>query len=210
MGQVREDKKRETRQRISDVATALFFERGFDAVTVEEIAAAAKVSKMTIFNYFARKEELLLDREDDLRLLPFRQALRARAPGQSPADALRAHLAVMQEGAASVYRVDRRTLDWWRVVQASPALKARLRELADEAAQALALELGGPEPSGRARLAGGIVALTAYTAWQEAIRLAGQGASLQQANAAFLATMEQGLAALARVEPAGQAAPDPR
>ncbi len=87
MGELRESKKRETRQRISDVATALFFARGFEEVTLDEIALAAKVSKMTVFNYFARKEELILDREDDLKLLPFRQALRKRPKDQSPVDA---------------------------------------------------------------------------------------------------------------------------
>ena len=93
MGELRESKKRETRQRISDVATRLFFARGFDAVTLDEIAAAAKVSKMTVLNYFARKEELLLDREDDLKLAAFRHALRARPKGQPPVDALRARVA---------------------------------------------------------------------------------------------------------------------
>ncbi len=97
MGQRRESKKQETRQRISDVATELFFARGFEAVTVDEIAIAAKVSKMTVFNYVARKEELLLDREDDLKLLPFEHALRMRPQGQSPVEALRA---LVQEIAA--------------------------------------------------------------------------------------------------------------
>ncbi|WP_036169418.1 TetR/AcrR family transcriptional regulator [Massilia sp. 9096] len=205
MGQVREEKKRETRQRISDVATALFFERGFDAVTVEEIADAAKVSKMTIFNYFARKEELILDREDDLTLLPLRQALRGRAQGQSAADVLRACVRALTETQPVIYHVDRHTLDWWRIVQASPALKARMRELAEEAAAGLAVELGGPEPDGRARLAGGIVALSVRTAWEEAIRQVASGASAQAADAAFMATIEQGLAALAQLDLSGQA-----
>ena len=74
MGERRETKKRETRERISDVATTMFLERGFEAVTLDEIAVTAKVSKMTVFNYFARKEELMLDREDELLLIPFRAA----------------------------------------------------------------------------------------------------------------------------------------
>src|SRR6187551_1438780 len=90
MGELRESKKRETRQRLSDIATGLFHARGFDAVTLDEIATAAQVSKMTVFNYFARKEDLMLDRQDDLRLVFFCEAIRARPKGQSPIAALRA------------------------------------------------------------------------------------------------------------------------
>ena len=122
MGELRESKKRETRQRISDVATELFFERGFDAVTLDEIALAAKVSKMTVFNYFARKEELMLDREDDLKLLPFRQALRDRPKGQAPVDALRALVVKLCDQKHPLSHIDRQTVGWWRVIAASPAL----------------------------------------------------------------------------------------
>ncbi|HEX4348486.1 MAG TPA: helix-turn-helix domain-containing protein [Vicinamibacterales bacterium] len=195
MGELRESKKRKTRQRISDVATALFFARGFDAVTLDEIALAAKVSKMTVFNYFARKEELILDREDDLRLLPFRRALRERPKNQSPIDALRALVAEMSDQEHPLFHVDSLTVDWWRVVAASPALKARLRELADEAAEGLAIELAGPTPSGLARLTAGMIVLTLRTAREEAIRLVERGASAKKANAAFLALMERGLSA---------------
>ncbi|MBP2048736.1 AcrR family transcriptional regulator [Streptomyces griseochromogenes] len=59
---LRERKKRQTRQRISDVATVRFVERGFDKVTVTEVARAAGVSAMTVFNYFPRKQDLFLDR----------------------------------------------------------------------------------------------------------------------------------------------------
>src|SRR6478736_4207449 len=81
MGELRESKKRETRQRISDIATSLFHARGFDAVTVEEIAAAANVSKVTVFNYFARKEDLLFDREDEVLPL-LHTAMAERAKGE--------------------------------------------------------------------------------------------------------------------------------
>ena len=56
---LRERKKAETSRRIWRVAMSLFTERGFDAVSTAEIAAAADVSKMTLFNYFRTKEELL-------------------------------------------------------------------------------------------------------------------------------------------------------
>jgi AcrR family transcriptional regulator len=55
----RERKKREARRRIYDAAFALFLEKGFDATTVEEIAARADVAKGTVFNYFPRKTSLL-------------------------------------------------------------------------------------------------------------------------------------------------------
>src|SRR5262245_49663322 len=64
---LRERKKALTRQAISDVATRLFMERGFEAVTVAEVAEAAGVSIKTVFNYFGSKEELFLDREAEVR-----------------------------------------------------------------------------------------------------------------------------------------------
>lgn len=60
---LRERKKRLTRQRISDTATAMFLERGFDQVTVAEVARACDVSEKTVFNYFPTKESLVLDQE---------------------------------------------------------------------------------------------------------------------------------------------------
>ena len=66
---LRERKKRATHQAISNVATGLFLERGFDEVTVAEIAEAANVAKMTVFNYFPRKEDLFFDREEEGRVL---------------------------------------------------------------------------------------------------------------------------------------------
>ncbi len=59
---LRERKKRQVRQRISDVATAMFLVHGFDDVTVAQIAAAAEVSEQTVFNYFATKESMFFDR----------------------------------------------------------------------------------------------------------------------------------------------------
>lgn len=199
MGELRESKKQATRERISDVATALFHERGFDAVTIEEIAQAAKVSKMTVTNYFARKEELMLDREDDLKLVPLRAALRERPRGQSLVDTVRAHLRGQHEQRKAIARIDHQTVAWWRVVTASAALRSRLRELADEAAEGLAIELAGPEPDGRARLLGALIVLTVRTAREEAIRLAASGASAKKVSAAFLAQMEVGLAAVQAV-----------
>src|SRR3954452_17522513 len=84
---LRARKKARTRQEITDVATRLFADRGFEEVTLSEIAAAAEVSIKTIFNHFGSKEELYFDRADELR-----DALLAtiveRAAGTTVLDAL--------------------------------------------------------------------------------------------------------------------------
>ncbi len=61
---LRDRKKRRLRQRISNVATALFLAEGFDAVSVSRIAAACEVSEQTVFNYFPTKELMFFDRTD--------------------------------------------------------------------------------------------------------------------------------------------------
>jgi AcrR family transcriptional regulator len=59
---LRERKKRLMRQQLSDTATRMFLDRGFDAVRVAEVAEACGVSEKTVFNYFPTKESLVLDR----------------------------------------------------------------------------------------------------------------------------------------------------
>jgi len=201
MGERRENKKRETRERISDVATRMFIARGFDAVTLDEVAAAAKVSKMTVFNYFARKEDLMLDRQDDLLLLPFREALRARPKGQAPIDALRRHLDALREEKHPFARIHPRSVDWWRVVAASPSLKARLHELGEEAADGLALEIARGKPDGIARLVAGMIVLTMRTAREEASRVLDRGGSAKKASETFLALVELGFTAIDAIAP---------
>src|SRR5436190_4406834 len=85
---LRESKKLEMRREIADAAMRLFVQRGFDHVTVSEVAAAARVSEKTVFNYFPTKEDLFFDE------LPERQAaviaaIRNRATGESIVAALR-------------------------------------------------------------------------------------------------------------------------
>ena len=194
MAELRERKKREARQRISDAATALFIARGFDDVTLDEVAVAACVSKMTVFNYFARKEDLMLDRDDDARLVLFRDALRDRPPSEPPVDALRRVVDALRGKRHPLGRMDRKTVRWWRVVAASPSLQARLHELADEAAAGIAHELAGPSPDGVTRLAAGLIVLTVRTARAEAVATVERGGSATTANATFLALVERGFA----------------
>lgn len=84
---LRERKKQQTRQLISDIATGLFLDRGFDRVTVAEIAEAAEVSVNTVYNYFPSKEDLFFDREPEI-IERTSTLVRERRPGQSAAAAL--------------------------------------------------------------------------------------------------------------------------
>ena len=83
---LRERKKRLMRQLISDTATAMFLEDGFDAVKVSEVAAACEVSEKTVYNYFPTKESLILDREEAMTA-DIRHALGPGGARMSPIDA---------------------------------------------------------------------------------------------------------------------------
>jgi AcrR family transcriptional regulator len=84
---LRERKKRLTRQLLSDTATSLFLEKGFDGFRVTEVAEACGVSEKTVYNYFPTKESLILDREEDLAV-SIRAALGPDGSGKSPVDAI--------------------------------------------------------------------------------------------------------------------------
>ena len=87
---LRERKKALTRQRLSDTATQMFLERGFDDVRVTEVAAACDVSEKTVYNYFPTKESLVLDRWESTA-----KALRAGLAdtGKHPVEAVQSILA---------------------------------------------------------------------------------------------------------------------
>ncbi|NUW33149.1 TetR family transcriptional regulator [Nonomuraea sp. SMC257] len=135
---LRERKKRQTRQRISEVATGLFVERGFDHVTIAEVAEAAEVSVNTVYNYFASKEDLVLPPEE---ASPQRLAdmVRARPAGQPAVRAVLEHLR------DEVRRRERRlglTEGFGRVLEmmrATPTLMARLETLGQEMIDVLAV-----------------------------------------------------------------------
>jgi AcrR family transcriptional regulator len=85
---LRERRKQETRRAISDVATELFAERGFDEVTISEVAEAAGVAKMTVTNYFPRKEDLVFDRAEHV-VWHLAEVITSRAPGEGWLAAIR-------------------------------------------------------------------------------------------------------------------------
>jgi AcrR family transcriptional regulator len=85
---LREVKKLRTRREIADRAMQLFAQRGFDRVTVAEVAAAADVSEKTVYNYFPTKEDLFFD-EVPAREAALVAAVRGRRDGESILAALR-------------------------------------------------------------------------------------------------------------------------
>jgi len=126
-----------TRARISEVATRLFLERGFDTVTVAEVAREAGVSSVTVFNHFPRKEDLLLDRgADAVELL--RSAVRDRAPGVDVLASLREMTLGLVDARHALSGVKDGSVPFFRTVAASPALVARVREIAADLERTLA------------------------------------------------------------------------
>src|SRR3954449_4428781 len=85
---LRDRKKRRTREAISDTATQLFIEHGFEEVTLAQIADAAEVSVKTIFNHFGSKEDLYFDRAGEM-LEGLRTTIVDRPAGMTTLEALR-------------------------------------------------------------------------------------------------------------------------
>jgi AcrR family transcriptional regulator len=131
---LRERRKQETRQAISDIATRMFVARGFDEVTIAQVADAAGVAKMTVTNYFPRKEDLVFDRAEAV-IRHLADVIAARAPGESMLAAIR------RDHAAAVARSDvtigLSSPDFARMILSSPALIGRVREMLDQRERAL-------------------------------------------------------------------------
>jgi AcrR family transcriptional regulator len=147
---LRERKKLRTAEHISDTAVALFLRDGFDRVAVADVAAAAEVSKKTVFNYFPTKEDLVFHPLRDHVDEPAR-VVRSRQPGETAVGALRRHfLAGLAAGDPNTGLADYpEFLAFQRMVMGAPSLKLRLMEQwirsEDSLAEALAEALPGQE-----------------------------------------------------------------
>jgi AcrR family transcriptional regulator len=160
---LRERKKRLTRQHLSDTATAMFLDRGFDAVRVADIAAACGVSEKTVFNYFPVKEALVLDRlEATVAALRTDLADPALTPVQAALRILDRELRAMTgwlstEGDPAARRQGIRRFG--DLIRATPALRAYQADMMDQfasvATEILAARAGmtpaDPEPQITAR-----------------------------------------------------------
>jgi AcrR family transcriptional regulator len=191
----RSRKRLATRQGISDAATRLFLERGFDHVTVDEIAAAADVGRMTVFNHFPRKEEMFFDRDEEGREI-VRAALRQRDPRVGPIEALRllAHRLVADQSPFLEFSaMGQRFI---ATIECSETLKARARAIRDELAHvvtvALAESVGRESTDPSADLAAGLLLATWTVAFIQGHRTFRQSRDTEEAKAAFLAIVDQG------------------
>ena len=188
-------KRLATRQGISDAATRLFIERGFDHVTVDEIAAAADVGRMTVFNHFPRKEDMFFDRDEEGREM-LREALRQRDPRVAPIETLRllAHRLIAEQSPAVEFSA--RSQGFIETIEASETLKARARAIRDELAQVVTVALSegaGREPADPdARLAAGLLLATWTAAFLQAHRTFRQTRDTEEARAAFLTVVDKG------------------
>ena len=192
---LRSRKRLATRQGISNAATRLFLEHGFDQVTVDEIAAAAGVGRMTVFNHFPRKEDMFFDREEEAREI-VREALRQRDARVAPVEALRllAHRLVMEQ--SPLLRFNTASRAYVQAIDGSESLKARARAIRDELARVVAVSLsecvGRPATDRVAQLAAGLLLATWGVALVQAHQTFRQSRSAEKAKAAFLAIVNQG------------------
>jgi AcrR family transcriptional regulator len=149
---LREAKKLATRQQIAGVAMRLFVTRGFDRVTVAEVAAEAGVSEKTVFNYFPTKEDLFFDEVPD-RLRALTDAIRDRADGETILSSLR-RMQLAQVGRLTSPGF----VHFARIIEESPALQAKEVDVMARFAQVLTEALRGEGISERdARLAAGML-----------------------------------------------------
>ncbi|WP_242909823.1 TetR/AcrR family transcriptional regulator [Actinomadura terrae] len=209
---LRERKKRQTRRRISDIATGLFLTSGFDNVTIADVARAAEVSVNTVFNYFRTKEDLFFDRQGD-HLEQLTRDLRDRRPGEGVVALFRRHFLEGLDARSYRTAFHEGSDVWTRTVRASPALMARQREILQEAqdhiAALLAEETGaGPDDITPAAAAAMILAAQSTLIEQIAARKSA-GETLEEMRADVYAAaarvfdlLEHGLGDYAAAPPA--------
>ncbi|MFE7568562.1 TetR/AcrR family transcriptional regulator [Streptomyces sp. NPDC057539] len=141
---LRERKKQQRYREISDAAIRLFLAKDFDRVSVAEVAAAAEISKPTLFRYFPTKEDLVLhrfaDHEDEAA-----RVVAGRPDGVRPLDALRLHFLAgldRRDPVTGLNDADE-VLAYHRLLYGTPSLVARLYGFQRRSEAALAGTLGG-------------------------------------------------------------------
>ncbi len=141
---LRERKKARTRRHIADTAARLFAERGYEQVAVSDVAREAEVAEQTVYNYFGNKEQLVTDRDEQIkdRLC---ELIRDRAPGTTPAAAVREFVLGAVAGIRDIPATQ------WRgelgyLAAISPTVHRLALELTARQAEALAEVIGATSP----------------------------------------------------------------
>jgi AcrR family transcriptional regulator len=141
---LRELKKARLRRHIAGTAARLFAERGYEHVAVSDVARAAEVAEQTVYNYFASKEQLVTDRDQEIqdRLVDL---IRSRPPGVTAASAVRGYVL------RSVDAIRAIPPENWRgelgyLAAISPAVHRLALELTDRQAAALASAIADTSP----------------------------------------------------------------
>jgi len=184
-----------TRQDITNAATRLFMERGFDQVTVDEVAAAADVGRMTVFNHFPRKEDMFFDRDEEVREM-LRDALRQCDPGVAPIETLRrlAHRLVAQD--SRYVEFSAASQRFIETIEASLTLQARARSIRDELAQVVTAAISesvGRDPADlAARFAGAVLLATWTVALIQGHHIFRERRDGAESKTAFLAIIDKG------------------
>jgi AcrR family transcriptional regulator len=119
---LRAQKKQQTREAIATAAADLFHHRGFEHVTVDDVARAAGVSRQTVFNYFPSKEQMLFDRDAEIEALLL-AAVRDRPPGTSLTGAFRAHTERFWTRMHRVLTNGPLPHGFWEIVTVNPSLR---------------------------------------------------------------------------------------
>jgi AcrR family transcriptional regulator len=137
---LRERKKARTRRHIADTAARLFAEHGYEQVAVSDVARAAEVAEQTVYNYFGAKEQLVTDRDEQIRDR-LRELIRTRPPEITPAAAVREFILKSVAGIRGI------PAERWRgelgyLAAISPAVRRLALELTARQAEALTEAIG--------------------------------------------------------------------
>ncbi|GLX37055.1 TetR family transcriptional regulator [Streptomyces roseochromogenus] len=196
---LRESKKLRTRRLLAATALELFLEKGFDAVSVADVAAAAEVSKPTLFRYFPSKEDLVLDRfadhQDEVARI-----VRDRAAGLTPVGAVHAHfLAALAERDPITGLCDHpNVLAFQGLLYSTTSLEARIAHYTAREVELLAAALESESvPPLSARLAATHLVAVRHELGRENWRRLAAGATVDEVHPAAVAEADQAFGMLA-------------
>ncbi|MER6177048.1 TetR family transcriptional regulator [Streptosporangium sp. NPDC001681] len=197
---LRERKRRQVHETISAEAISLFLKRGFDEVSVAEVAAAAGVSKPTLFKYFPTKEDLVLHRISDHQGEAAR-VVRERGTGEAPLEALRRHFLAGLERRDPVTGLNDHpeVLEYHRMVFSTPSLAARVLHYMASDEEALAAALAEITDELTARLvAGQVLAVQRVLARRNWLRLV-EGETAERTHLSAVAAADHAFALLPKL-----------